>query len=155
MNKVYMMGYDTWGAGMLVEDYLKQCRESAKYRLGSWFVLEVRTALVASLIIYAFQDWDEWLIRGIGSVATEPLFRKMGYGHQIVRAASNRLIEEESVRIVLLYSDIGSSFYEDIGYIPLPAPYQKKPGSILMARMHPRFDADVVDRYKDRIPKYF
>ncbi len=155
MDGVYMMGYDAWGAGKPAADYLTQCRESSKYRRGSWFVLSVRTALVASLIIYSFENWGDRRVRGIGSVATDPRFRMMGYGHQVVRSATNRLIETDGVRITFLYSDIGSSFYEDVGYITLPTPYQKTSGSILMARMHPGFDEELMEKYKERIPGYF
>ena len=155
MERVYIMGYDAWGEGKLVEDYLDECRKSSKYRLGSWFVLNVRTALVASLIVYSFEDWGDSLVRGIGSVAADPSFRKMGYGHQIVRSATNRLIERDGVRVIFLYSDIGSSFYEDVGYLPLSTPYQKTSGSTLMARMHPALDESLMEKYRDRIPKYF
>lgn len=154
-DPIYMMGYDAWSEGKSVEEYLHECRTSKKYKSGRWFVLSEDSILKASLLLHSFDSWGTRIIRGIGSVATQPEFRRKGYGHRIVDAAITDLINTEKAGIIFLYSDIRPEFYGYHGFIALPEKYQTVRNSVLMALIFPRYDESIIEEFQNRIPKYF
>ncbi len=155
MDEIYLMGYGAWSDGYPVEEYLAGCRSSKKYQSGRWFVLGHKNSLRAALLVHTFDSWGERIVRGIGSVATQPEFRRLGYGHTIMQSAVNDLVNKENASILFLYSDIGVTFYEQHGFRVMPARYQKAQGSTLMVLMLPEYDAKVVEEFRDQIPRYF
>jgi len=154
-DTIYMMGYDTWSEGHSVEEYLSICRNSKKYKSGRWFVLSEDGILRASLLIHSFELWGNRVVRGIGSVATQPEFREKGYGHKIVDSAVTDLTGRENTSIIFLYSDIRPDFYMKHSFVALPAAYQTARNSLLMALMLPLYDESIIEEYRDKIPKYF
>lgn len=154
-DAVYMMGYDAWSDGQSVEEYLRGCRSSKKYKSGRWFVLSDDGVPRASLLIHSFEPWGTRIVRGIGSVATHPAFRRRGYGHGIMAAAIADLTKRENAGIVFLYSDISPDFYVRDGFVTLPGAYQTARDSLAMVMMLPRYDESIIEEYQDRIPKYF
>lgn len=154
-DTIYMMGYDTWSEGKSVEEYLSICRTSKKYKSGRWFILSEDSILKASLLIHSFNDWGTRVIRGIGSVATQPEFRQKGYGHKIVKESITDLTRRENTSIIFLYSDISPDFYMKHSFVTLPEAYQTARNSVLMALMLPRYDEAIIEEYRDQIPKYF
>jgi ribosomal protein S18 acetylase RimI-like enzyme len=129
-----MMGFDVWGDGLSQEQYLEECRLSLKYRRGTWKVLENENAqIVCSLIVYSFGNESF----GIGSLATHPEFRNKGFAKHLVKQVLQSLKESSTVNEtskveVYLYSDIGTEFYENLGFQSLPSELQKVVGSICM-----------------------
>jgi len=154
-DTIYMMGYDTWSEGQSVEKYLDICRNSKKYKSARWFVLSEDNILKSSLLIHSFDLWRNRVVRGIGSVATPPEFRRKGYGHKIVDTAINDLINRENASIIFLYSDIEADFYKKHYFVELPASYQTVSNSVLMVLMLPGYDEGIIKEYEKRIPKYF
>ena len=83
MMDAYAHGYDAWGDGASLSDYLKRCSSSDKYALGEWYGLLIQSTsqnstmkrtqsstLVSSLILYREGfSLPEGSV-GIGSVAT-------------------------------------------------------------------------------------
>ena len=41
LEEIYLLGYDPWGRGLCVDDYLAECRASEKYPRGKWLVVEL------------------------------------------------------------------------------------------------------------------
>ena len=155
LDTIYIMGFDAWAGGHNLEEYLQECRNSLKYKSGRWFVLCIDGIPVSSLLIHTFESWGNLHIRGIGSVATHPEFRKRGYGHQIVHSCIKDLSIKEQTHIFLLYSDIDPGFYESLGFVRLPLHYQRVQGSILMAKMPLHIEISTFEKYIGKIPGYF
>lgn len=129
METVYLMGFDAWGQGQRQEDYLKGCRLSAKYRSGSWRVLEDRDQFLASaLLVHALSDGA-----GIGSIATEPVRRRRGSAAALIRGVLCEL-DRSGVERVYLHADIAPEYYERFGFRRLPDAFQSRPGSACMLR---------------------
>ena len=155
MDTIYLMGYDVWSDGLPVEKYLEGCRKSKKYQSGRWFVLCQADALRSSLLVHTFDSWGERIVRGIGSVATQPAFRRQGHGHTIVQNAMNDLVTREKASVLFLYSDIGVAFYQQHGFRVMPARYQTAQGSTLMTLMFPEYNATVLEECREKLPQYF
>jgi N-acetylglutamate synthase-like GNAT family acetyltransferase len=128
-----MMGYETWGGGDSVEDYLAGCRASTKYESGDWYVLEADGELVSSLMLFDGGFRLPAGCRGIGSVATRPEFRGRGHASQLVAEAVS-LCRQLDVPGVYLHSDIDPDFYARLGFAPVDVP-AAKPGSVCMVNV--------------------
>ncbi|WP_373443687.1 GNAT family N-acetyltransferase (plasmid) [Lacticaseibacillus paracasei] len=107
-QQIYMMGYDTWGKDETKEAYLAECQGSTKYQRGTWWVLSDKRTLFSSLIVYNLEDH----CLGIGSVATDPIYRHKGNASLLLKA----FIATHSDDKLLLFSDIDPAFYEKIGF---------------------------------------
>ncbi len=130
LDDVYRMGFDVWGDGQSIGDYLKGCRASPKYKKGAWFVLvDQEGTLYSSLIAYSLSQNTT----GIGSIATPPPLRKRGHASLLIAGVLERF-EKEGFKKTFLFSDIDPSFYEKLGFSALPEHLQKHSGSVCMIR---------------------
>ncbi|WED29440.1 GNAT family N-acetyltransferase [Vibrio sp. DW001] len=116
LDSVYLMGYDVWGEDLSLNEYLLECRNSSKYKLGCWYVLVVNDKPAASLIVYSGQFGLVKHCYGIGSVATDNEMRGKGFASYLVQSVTHQLLNEEKARAVFLHSDINTEFYEKLGY---------------------------------------
>src|SRR5262249_3516385 len=137
LDAIYAMGVDAWSERESLEAYLAGCRASAKYQRGRWFVLANGAELLSSLIMYSLGE----SMAGIGSVATPPALRRRGHASALIRGVVTQL-EQGGIDTVFLFSDVAPGIYRRLGFEPLPAPLQRKAGSVCMLRS-PRFDAIV------------
>lgn len=126
---VFRLGYDAWGAGKPLDEYLAECSYSRKYRKGRWFALERDGALASALIVYRGEFGLPRHGWGIGSLATAPALRGQGLASALLR----ELLAQEA-GTSFLFADISPDFYRGFGFVELPAPMQRRPGSMLMAR---------------------
>jgi N-acetylglutamate synthase-like GNAT family acetyltransferase len=115
LNTIYRMGFDAWSEGKPMEEYLQGCVNSTNYKIGTWFVLEKQGEVVASLIVY--QDALNLPARsiGIGSVATVKKYQRRGFASLLVEQIC-RLYKSSGFELVYLFSEIGSQFYEKLGF---------------------------------------
>ena len=134
MESVYMMGYDVWGENMPSDEYITMCNHSVKYKRGTWYVLEDLDTkeLVSSLIVYELPSSEDRTSRGIGSIATPFTLRKRGYASILIKQVIQDLEKNEKCTDFFLYSDIGTSFYNNLNFIELPPAKQKYKDSICM-----------------------
>lgn len=129
-DDIYKMGFDVWGEQQELEIYLEECRQSPKYKQGTWYVLaDERGLLYSSLIKYSFTEEA----CGIGSIATPLAFRKQGHASELIKK-SLELFEREGIKRTFLFSDIGAVFYEKFGFLQLPEQFQQYKDSICMIR---------------------
>jgi N-acetylglutamate synthase-like GNAT family acetyltransferase len=147
-DEIYLMGFDTWGDGAKLADYLECCRNSPKYRHGQWFVLERNGDLVSSLLVHSFGD-D---VFGIGSIATNPAQRNSGFASVLIERVLEYLQKHRGSRVTYLYSDINPKFYEGFGFVCLPSGLQKYSTTTCMVRFAKEFQADL---HKLKPPTYF
>jgi len=115
MNSIYMMGFDVWSDGESVDDYLKGCNSSNKYKQGQWYCLERKNEVVSSLISYdnCFGLAEKYY--GLGSVATQPSQRGKGYASSLIQQYVD-LLNADSAAGVFLFSDINPSIYAKLGF---------------------------------------
>lgn len=50
MDQIYLMGFDAWSEGSSKDEYLEKCRNSQKYKKGTWHVLSNSKDLLSSMI---------------------------------------------------------------------------------------------------------
>lgn len=120
LEAVYLMGFDVWGDGLSRGDYLLNCRNSSKYKLGTWYLLEKERKPVASLIVYSGHFGLAENCYGIGSVATSPEERGKGFASFLIQAVTEELLYRDNGEVVFLHSDIGIEFYQKLGYVLIP-----------------------------------
>ncbi len=115
MDVIYMMGFDAWHDDLDKLSYLQACRESPKYKRGTWYVLESSGTPVSSLILYKQGFGLCTGALGIGSIATHPAHRGRGRAKRLIEGVlDTRLCREASA--IYLHSDIGAGFYEEFGF---------------------------------------
>jgi len=115
MDAIYLMGIDVWGEGQTEEEYLADCRNSIKYKLGEWHCLTEDGVIVSSLITYQNQFGLADRYVGMGSIATYPDHRRKGYAGCLIQNCIDRCTEEKCLGL-LLFSDVESSYYERFGF---------------------------------------
>lgn len=102
--------------------YLAYAKGDPTYTLEHTRVIEVDNRLVAHLRI-----WDrtlnvngvELLAAGIGSLCVHPDYRKRGYAQALI-ADSERYFFQAGYDLGLLFTIIGTPFYEALNWIPIP-----------------------------------
>lgn len=142
LEAVFLMGYDPWGRGLSVDDYLAECRASDKYPRGRWWVVEVEGRVVCALIVYRGLFGLPEGAYGIGSLCTEPAVRRLGLAKALMRVV---LAREPGT--AYLWADAVPDFYERLGFTPLPPEAQTRPGSVLMARGERRGEAGPLEYF--------
>tara|TARA_R110002096_G_scaffold299503_6_gene494230 strand:- start:155523 stop:155957 length:435 start_codon:yes stop_codon:yes gene_type:complete len=128
MIRIYMMGFDVWRDTLDAANYLQSCQGSKKYQAGTWFVLESGAALLASMLVYQSGYALPANAIGFGSIATAPESRGQGFGSALIRGV---LAQHSSTSAIYLHSDIGSSFYEQFGFVAI---FETHPGTMCMVR---------------------
>lgn len=147
LDQIFMMGFDVWAEGS-VEDYILECRDSPKYKRGTWFVLLEDERLVSSLILYDLGA-NEF---GIGSIATSEKFRNKGYASRIIKDVIQRIENKNPAAVFFLYSDINPEFYEKFSFFKLSVTTQRYKTTTCMIR------GQNIEKYfsdKKFIPEYF
>jgi predicted N-acetyltransferase YhbS len=124
------MGFDVWGNGS-EKEYLEDCRTSAKYARGVWYVLEGDSGeLVSSLVVYCMSPGEY----GIGSLATPPELRKQGHASRLMLETLKHIEQESPNAIQFLYSDIEPAFYERFHFQKIPQVAQRYETTTCMVR---------------------
>jgi predicted N-acetyltransferase YhbS len=145
---VYMMGFDAWGEGRTRAAYLEACRRSGKYARGRWFVRDADGEAVSSLILYENAFDLPRGCYGIGSVATAPGHRGYGHASRLVSAVV-RTLEGSRAKGIYLFSEIGSHFYENLGFEPVRI---EQPYPDCLCMVHPFRERETL---LSTVPTYF
>ncbi len=137
LDEIFLMGYDTWGAGLPVEMYLDSCAASYKYKKGQFYVLEDNVGqLLSSCIVYplsAFGGAVSERAVGIGSLATAANERHKGYATLLLSMLMSAL-EADGVDAFFIHSDIHPKIYENLGFSAAPERFRQE-GSVPMLRL--------------------
>ncbi len=128
MDQIYMMGYDAWSDGTSEEDYLNGCRNSTKYKKGTWYILLDGLQMVSSLIVYNFGE----NVFGIGSISTPINLRTKGFASKLIFEVIAEIENEFIKPIFFLYSDISPEFYKKFGFNVVSKSGQKYDHSVCM-----------------------
>ena len=147
-DQIYRMGFDVWADGDSEEEYLTGCRNSPKYKKGTWFVLSIDGQLVSSLIVYQLDGYAV----GIGSIATPLDLRGKGYASKLISSAIDTFESKNSETIFFLYSDINPEFYEKFGFLRINSDAQRYKTTTCMIRGK-NIQSFLTD--KEKTPEYF
>ena len=128
-EQIFRLGYDAWGEDAPMAQYLASCRASPKYAQGRWLLLQEGGSLRSALIVYRLGPG----CAGLGSVATAPDARRRGAASRLLAGALT-LLEADGDHSFFLFADRAPDLYQRQGFVPLPAAYQRRLGSICMVR---------------------
>ncbi|MFA0134662.1 GNAT family N-acetyltransferase [Vibrio splendidus] len=117
LDSIYTMGFDVWGGGLTLDDYLAGCRNSEKYLSGTWYVLVEKDRVVSSLIVYRDMFGLAKGCFGIGSVATPQELRHQGYASELINLVKTELFTRHNCKALYLHSDIEHQFYNRLGFV--------------------------------------
>lgn len=155
LDAVYAMGYDAWGEGAELPRYLEACRASARYRSGRWHVLCEVGVPAASALVHDLPSWGGLTLRGLGSVAVPRERRGQGLATELVDRLARCLESDDGASVLLLHSDIGPALYARLGFAPLDSSRQRRPGTVLMARLAPGVPPGLLSDPSFPVPPYF
>ncbi len=106
------------------EEHLRRRLASHQHQRATWFAGLEGDELVASLGAYPYEIFvpgcERRKARVFGAVFTPEQQRGRGYASQLLREVMG-YYEAEGVKDFFLYSDIGTSFYEKLGFVALPS----------------------------------
>ena len=152
-DQIYMMGYDVWAEGAPEAAYLADCHNSAKYKTGAWYKLVANTGeLLASMVVYNFDEIGGRSVCGFGSVATAMCERRKGYAQAMIELANHNYKNYDAI---FLYSDINPAYYERLGFAILPDSLQVSPDSVCMVKSEDSSLTDALLQAPDELPTYF
>lgn len=155
LEAIYRMGYDAWGEGRGLDDYLAACRASRKYASGSWWVHAREDGrLESSLLAHEIPLPFGAPAVGLGSISVPPELRGQDHASRLIRDVIRRQEETAGTEVFFLFSDISPAFYERFGFKAL-APCPGKPESILMARADEEKLSGLLAHAKFKFPDYF
>lgn len=127
---VLAFGYDAWGDGKTLADFIAGYEQSRNHLRGTRYLLEtLEGAPVAGLNTLRFRRG----LMGLASVATDPAHRGRGYSSLLVRGVMelHRFLHGDPR--FLLFSEVPPSVYERHGFRVLPPEYQRFLPSVAMA----------------------
>ena len=127
LHEILQDTYPIWGEGLTEDAYAKWYRAQRETTWGrtrlSRHALVDGGRVLASAKRYDLEAWSEgrrMAVAGIGAVFTPPALRGRGHAHVLVDAlvadADRRGCEQ-----ALLFSEIGASYYEQLGFRVVPA----------------------------------
>ena len=127
LDQITSLTYDIWNEGLSERAYSQwnaaQMRTPwGRTHLQRLALVDVSGRLLATAKRYRYRmrlDGRVGWMSGIGAVFTPPLQRGKGYASQLIE----QLLEierKEGALLAGLFSEIGATFYERLGFIPVP-----------------------------------
>jgi len=131
IESVYRESYALWGAGLTPEDYRSLWEDVrgtpwATKHLSFYVWIDERERVLSSMKVYRPQlrlGGRTSRIHVLGAIFTPDAQRRRGHASAMIRAALERARRGDA-SVILLFSDIGTRFYEDMGFVPLAAEEQ-------------------------------
>jgi len=128
-SSVLPFGYDAWGEGRTLEDFVKSYEANKNHLRGQRYVLEDLEGQKLSTV-NTLRFHPE--LTGLAWLATDPEKRKNGHAALLIQAVMALLRHEEKDMGFVLHSEIGIRFYEKFGFVKAPVENQNFEKSIAM-----------------------
>jgi len=128
---VLAFGYDAWGAGRSLRDFVASYQRDRNHLRGTRYLLESLSGeRVANLNVLRFARG----LMGIASVATAVSHRGKGHARLLLKAVMElkRLESGDKIRF-MLFSEVSPRIYEDCGFRLLADEHQHFRPSLAMA----------------------
>lgn len=140
---LYEWGHREWPKNRTLAQYIEDNQKEEAY--GTRFVLVADDGEVAaSLMLLKLRPY----LYGLGSIVVAPAARGRGVGTQLL----TECLQMHKEAAFMLYSEIGTSYYERFGFTALPDEYQRYPQGICMVKAPPQQREQIM---KEPIPDYF
>jgi GNAT superfamily N-acetyltransferase len=129
--QVIAFGYDAWGKGQSLEEFIQSYRENLHHLRGTRYLLEkIDGTPVSNLNVIRFARG----VLGIASVATAPAHRGQGHARLLIKAVMNlKRFESGADPRFLLFSEVPAQVYEPCGFRILEEEHQRFKPSVAMA----------------------
>ena len=122
-------GYDAWGDGASVEEFVASYGRDKNYLRGTRYLLESPEGTpLANLNTIRFARG----LVGIACLSVNPTDRGKGYGSTLTRAVMEILRSEDSSTRFMLYSEVKPAMYERLGFARLAEEVQFHLPSVAM-----------------------
>ncbi len=130
MEELLSFGYDAWGEGRSLKEFVASYHIDPKLRRGEWYILELPDgSLCAKLKVLRFRRG----LLGIASLSTRPSMRGGGYASLITRAVMEACRLEDADARFILFSEARTALFERLGFYVLPVEQQHFKPAIAMA----------------------
>lgn len=147
MAYLYKIGYSEWPKGRTYEQYVEDNQKEESY--GTRYVyVEEAGKILASLIMIKLRPH----LFGIGSVVVHPEHRQKGHGKQLLKECMEYVQKSEAKAAFMLYSEIGTDYYERLGFQAVPDCLQRYSYGICMVHCDPHTYKQIL---KNPVPNYF
>lgn len=114
---VLRFGFSAWGDGRSLDEFVASYGQERHHLRGVAYMLELLDGTPVSALNTVRLARHRL---GIARVATDPSWRRQGYATMLLEAVME-IVHSESADIrFLLFSEVGSSFYERLGFCRLP-----------------------------------
>jgi len=128
IESIYRESHRLWGAGLSCQDYVGLWRDLGRTSWGRrnarfYVWLDDRGGILSSMKLYRPQAraaGRPLRLAVLGAIYTPAALRRRGHARSMVRQVLARDRRRGSP-LALLFSDIGTSFYESLGFRALPA----------------------------------
>ncbi len=146
--RVLSFGHDAWGEGSSQENFVEGYKTDPNHIRGTRYLLEISNeGIVANINTLRF---GRGLI-GLASLSVDPVHRRKGYAHLLLRAVMELFRQELPTTRFLLFSEVPPEIYEKLGFRRLPSEFQFFLPSVAMISG----DADVTEREVSLFREYF
>lgn len=120
---------EIWGTGLTTEQFLERelrlrAHPWAAATLTTWLWKDASGAILSSCEVFLDEAKAGTRIgtaATIASVFTEPRLRGQGHAAQLLTALIEHLSADPSCLAVTLFSEIGTNYYQRLGFCPVPA----------------------------------
>lgn len=148
MTTVLAFGYDAWGAGMSEAEFTASYASNRNHLRGRRYIFELPSGeAVSNLNTIRFARG----LTGLASLSVAKAHRRHGIGSLLVRAVMEIVRLEDPTTRFMLYSEVGPTMYERLGFRVLPERLQFHPPSVAMATG----GGEVTEREVDFLKEYF
>jgi ribosomal protein S18 acetylase RimI-like enzyme len=128
-ESVLPFGFDAWGAGRSLDEFVGSYATNKNHLRGQRYVLEnLDGAALATLNTLRFAPG----LTGLAWLATHPEHRKQGHATLLMFAVMALLRSEQRDMCFALHSEIGIRYYERFGFEKAPVDHQHFEKSVAM-----------------------
>lgn len=128
-DSVLPFGFDAWGEGRSLPDFVKSYATNKNHLRGQRFVLEtLEGATLATVNTLRFAPE----ITGLAWLATHPEHRKQGHATLLMHSVMALFRHEQPNMSFVLHSEIGIRFFERFGFEKAPVECQHFEKSVAM-----------------------
>ena len=149
IHKISLLTSTEWAGVRTTEEYIDINHQIASLLSSTHWILTIRespaderpilvtceTLRKRCFVKYAGAAVTEVDVEGIGGVFCDPKFRRRGYGTRLMKELANVLrkgnASDDGTSSVgsILYSDIGRTYYAQLGWMPLPSMHVELPAT--------------------------
>ena len=121
LANIFANVHDTWPHDAILDIHTRKRLSSAQHKHAQWYYGRYKGKIVTSLGLYAYKFMiNSNVVNGaaIGAVHTVKQFRRRGFAQLLFQYVHSQALKS-GYEMILLFSDIGTYYYEKLGYTPI------------------------------------